>query len=154
MGFGDRFKDLTQQAKEKVAENREKIQEAVDAASVAANERTNGKYANKIMKVNQKTGSALDKLGADAAAGGQDGADAGRGGAATGEAGGAATGEAGGAGSAQPQYSAPVGDPPSFADDAPAAAPASAPAAGPASGGAAQPGAASAASSDGPQFDD
>src|SRR5271167_1635906 len=106
MGFGDKFKDLTQQAKEKVAENREKIQEAVDAASVVANEKTKGKYANKIMKVNQKTGSALDKLGADADASGQDGADAGSG------AGAGAAADAADSGSAQPQSSAPVGEPP------------------------------------------
>jgi hypothetical protein len=142
MGFGDRFKDLTQQAKEKVAENRGKIQEAVDAASVVANERTNGKYANKIMKVNQKTGSALDKFGADAGAGDGDGADA---------AGAAATGDAvvaDGAAGAQPQYSAPVGDPPSFADEAPA------PAAAPPSPAAPQAGAGSSATGDGPKFDD
>jgi hypothetical protein len=146
MGFGDRFKDLTQQAKEKVAENREKIQEAVDAASVVANERTNGKYANKIMKVSQKTGSALDKIGADGGAGEQPGAreDAG---ADTG-AGAAATGNAAGAGGANPQYSAPVGDPPSFADEAPE------PAAGPPTGAAPQAGAGSSATGDGPKFDD
>jgi hypothetical protein len=68
MGFGDKLKGLTQQAKETVAENRGKIQEAVDAASVVANERTRGKYANKIMKVNEKTGSALDKFSSGAEA--------------------------------------------------------------------------------------
>jgi hypothetical protein len=67
MGFGDKLKDLKQQAQEKVSENREKIQGAVDAASVAANEKTHGKYANKILKVNEKAGSALNNFsGADA----------------------------------------------------------------------------------------
>lgn len=62
MGFGDKFKGIAQQAKEKAAENRDKIQDAVDAASAAANQKTHGKYANKLMKVSQKTGSALDRL--------------------------------------------------------------------------------------------
>jgi hypothetical protein len=67
MGFGDKLKDLKQQAQEKVSENREKIQGAVDAASVAANEKTHGKYATKILKVNEKAGSALNNFsGADA----------------------------------------------------------------------------------------
>ncbi len=109
MGFGDKFKDLTQQAKDRVAENREKIQEAVDAAAVAANEKTHGKYANKIMKVNEKTGSALDKFSAGAQGG--DGTDAED------------------AAGAQASDDAPVAQapqdstPPSFADDAPVAQP-------------------------------
>ncbi|MHB1570145.1 MAG: Rv0909 family putative TA system antitoxin [Solirubrobacteraceae bacterium] len=63
MGFGDKFKNLTQQAKEKVAENRERIQEAVDAATVTANEKTHGKYADRLSKVSEKTGSTLDRIG-------------------------------------------------------------------------------------------
>jgi len=115
MGFGDKFKDLTQQAKDRVAENREKIQEAVDAASVAANEKTHGKYSNKIMKVNQKTGGALDKFSAGAGAGAGTGAEAGPG--AGTEAG------AGGVEAAQEQqHSVPMGDPPRFADEAPVTA--------------------------------
>jgi len=67
MGFGDKLKDLRQQAQEKVSDNREKIQGAVDAASLAANEKTHGKYANKILKVNEKAGGALNNFsGADA----------------------------------------------------------------------------------------
>ena len=136
MGFGDKFKDFTQQAKEKVAENREKIQEAVDAASVAANEKTHGKYANKIMKVNQKTGSALDKLSADTDTDTETDADSGAG--------------AGGAAAVKDeQHSAPVGDPPSFADEAPATATSDS---GP--GATTQPVGGWTATGEGPKFDD
>lgn len=100
MGFSRKFKDLTQQAKEKVAENREKIQGAVDAASVVANEKTHGKYASRIMKVNQKTGSALDRF--DAGTDGGPGTDAG-----------------GSVGAQEQQHSVPEGDGPRFADEAP-----------------------------------
>jgi len=73
MGFGDKLKDLKQQAQEKVSDNREKIQGAVDAASLAANEKTHGKYANKILKVNEKAGSALNNFsGAEPEAGSTD----------------------------------------------------------------------------------
>jgi hypothetical protein len=71
MGFGDKLKDLKQQAQEKVSENRERIQGAVDTVSVAANEKTHGKYANKILKVNEKAGSALNNLSGGAGAEGE-----------------------------------------------------------------------------------
>jgi hypothetical protein len=67
MGFGDKFKNLANQAKEAVAEHAEQLHEAVETASVAVNEQTGGKYANKIMKVGQKAGDLIDK---QAAAGG------------------------------------------------------------------------------------
>jgi len=143
MGFGDKFKDLTQQAKDRVAENREKIQEAVDAASVAANEKTHGKYSNKIMKVNQKTGGALDKFsaGAGAGAGAGTGAEAGPG--AGNEAG------AGGVEAAQEQqHSVPMGDPPRFADEAPVTATSDS------SRGASQPAGGWPATGEPPKFDD
>ena len=70
MGFGDKLKDLKQQAQEKVSENREKIQGAVDSVSVAANEKTHGKYANKIMKVHEQAGGSLSILSGGAGADG------------------------------------------------------------------------------------
>ena len=63
MGFGDKLKDLRKQAQEAVAEHKEQIQGAVEAVSVAANEKTGGKYTNKIAKFGEKAGSAVDKFG-------------------------------------------------------------------------------------------
>ncbi|MGH2889095.1 MAG: MFS transporter [Solirubrobacteraceae bacterium] len=99
MGFGDRFKGIAQQAKGKAADNREKIQGAVDAASAAANQKTHGKYADRLMKVSQKTGSALDKLA--------DGAEADTGATSGPESGTAARPD-------EPQSSSPTGEPPRF----------------------------------------
>jgi hypothetical protein len=64
MGFGDKFKNLANQAKEAVAEHADQLHEAVDAAGVAVNEQTGGKYANKIMKFGQKAGDMIDKQAA------------------------------------------------------------------------------------------
>jgi translation elongation factor EF-Ts len=64
MGFGDKFKELAKQAQDAVAEHKDQITEAVDRASVMADERTQGKYTDKIAKVGQKTGEAVEKLAA------------------------------------------------------------------------------------------
>jgi len=65
MGFGDKFKDLAKQAQDAVAERKEQITEAVDRASVVADERTGGKYSDKIAKVGQKAGQVVEKLGGE-----------------------------------------------------------------------------------------
>ncbi|HTX47500.1 MAG TPA: Rv0909 family putative TA system antitoxin [Solirubrobacteraceae bacterium] len=64
MGFGDKLKDLRKQAQEAVAENSEKIHTALDAAAVAANEKTGGKHAQRIVKFGEKASGAVDKFGA------------------------------------------------------------------------------------------
>jgi len=63
MGFGDKFKDLAKQAQDTVAEHKDQIAEAVDRASVMADERTGGKYTNKIAKVGQKAEQIVESLG-------------------------------------------------------------------------------------------
>jgi hypothetical protein len=62
MGLGDRFKDLAKQAQVTVAEHKEQIHDAVDAMGVAADQKTRGKYTDKITKVGQKAGEAIDKF--------------------------------------------------------------------------------------------
>jgi translation elongation factor EF-Ts len=62
MGLGDKFKDLAKQAQETVAEHKEQIHDAVDSASVAADEKTHGKYTAKITKMGQKAGEAIDRF--------------------------------------------------------------------------------------------
>jgi hypothetical protein len=71
MGFGDKFKDLAKQAQDAVAEHKEQITQAVDRASVAADQRTGGKYSDKIAKVGQKAERAVEKLGGDQGARGE-----------------------------------------------------------------------------------
>jgi MT0933-like antitoxin protein len=66
MGFGDKLKDLRKQAQDAVAENSEKIHTALDAAAVAANEKTGGKHAQRIVKFGEKASGAVDKFGAGA----------------------------------------------------------------------------------------
>lgn len=65
MGFGDKFKDLAKQAQVTVAEHKEQITAAVDRATVVADQRTGGKYADKIAKVGQKAGHVVEKLSGD-----------------------------------------------------------------------------------------
>jgi hypothetical protein len=65
MGFRDRFNDLAKQAKDAVAEHQEQIHDAVEHVSVAADEKTHGKYTAKIAKVGEKAGAAVDRLGGD-----------------------------------------------------------------------------------------
>jgi len=64
MGFGDKLKGLRDQAQQAVAENKEKIQSAVETVGVAANEKTGGKYANKIMKVGEKVTASVEQVAA------------------------------------------------------------------------------------------
>ena len=66
MGFGDKLKDLRKQAQDAVAENSEKIHTALDAAAIAANEKTGGKHAQRIVKFGEKASGAVDKFGAGA----------------------------------------------------------------------------------------
>jgi hypothetical protein len=68
MAFSDKLKNLTKQAQEAVAEHKEKIHDAVDAVSVAADEKTHGKYTAKIAKFGQKTSEAVEKLSGEAGA--------------------------------------------------------------------------------------
>ncbi|MGO9973178.1 MAG: hypothetical protein ACLP01_10270 [Solirubrobacteraceae bacterium] len=67
MGFSDKLKQLKQQAQEAVAENKDKIHEAVEVVSVGADQKTHGKYTAKIAKFGQKASDAVDKFGGDAA---------------------------------------------------------------------------------------
>lgn len=62
MGLGDKLKGLTKQAQDAVAEHRDQIHEAVDAASLAADRKTRGKHSAKIAKVGRKADEALDHL--------------------------------------------------------------------------------------------
>jgi hypothetical protein len=62
VGLGDKFKDLTKQAKDAVAERRDEIHEAVEVASVAADRKTRGKHSARIAKFGEKAGAAVDRF--------------------------------------------------------------------------------------------
>ena len=66
MGFGDKLKELRDQAQSAVAENKDKITGAVASVGDVANTKTKGKYADKIAKVGEKVTSSVEKIGADA----------------------------------------------------------------------------------------
>ncbi len=70
MGFGDKLKGLRNQAQQAVAENKDKIQDAVQVVGEAANNKTHGKYAMKIAQVGEKVTGSVDKFadGTDAPA--------------------------------------------------------------------------------------
>lgn len=65
MGLGDKFKNLAKQAQDAVADHKDQIHDAVDKVSVAADQRTHGKYTDKIARFGQKAGSAVDRVGGD-----------------------------------------------------------------------------------------
>jgi hypothetical protein len=62
MGFGDKLKGLRDQAQQVVAENKDKIQDAVQVVGEAANTKTNGKYATKIAKVGERVEQGVGKF--------------------------------------------------------------------------------------------
>lgn len=62
MGFGDKLKGLREQAQQTVAENKEKLQGAVQVVGEAANHKTHGKYATKIAHVGEKVTGNIDKF--------------------------------------------------------------------------------------------
>ena len=72
MGFRDRVNDLAKQAKDTVAAHQEQIHDAVEQVSVAADEKTHGKYTARIAKVGERTKAAVDTM---AAGGGHPAAD-------------------------------------------------------------------------------
>ncbi|HEX3691688.1 MAG TPA: Rv0909 family putative TA system antitoxin [Solirubrobacteraceae bacterium] len=63
MGLGDKFKNLAKQAQESVAEHKDQLHGAVDAASVAADRKTKGRHTDKIARMGQKASNALDRMG-------------------------------------------------------------------------------------------
>jgi hypothetical protein len=62
MGFGDKLKGFKDQAQQAVAENKDRIQDAVQVAGQVANTKTHGKYATKIAKVGERVETGVDKF--------------------------------------------------------------------------------------------
>ena len=62
MGFGDKLKGLRDQAQQAVAENKDKIQDAVQTVGEAANTRSHGRYATRIAKIGEKVETSVEKF--------------------------------------------------------------------------------------------
>jgi hypothetical protein len=62
MGFSDRLKELGDKAKNAAADNKDRISGAVESAGAIADQRTRGKYSDKIAKATEKTGALVDRL--------------------------------------------------------------------------------------------
>jgi hypothetical protein len=63
MGLRDKLTDLRQQAQETVAEHKDQIQGAVETAGAVADQKTRGKYTDKIAKYGQRASDAVEKFG-------------------------------------------------------------------------------------------
>jgi hypothetical protein len=60
--FGDKLKDLRKQAQGAVAENRDRIHDAVDVVSTTVDQKTGGKHTAKIAKFGEQAGAAVDRF--------------------------------------------------------------------------------------------
>jgi TRAP-type C4-dicarboxylate transport system substrate-binding protein len=62
MGISDRLKDLKTKAVDATVERSDKIHEAVEKVASTADERTGGKYRERIQNASAKAGSLVDGL--------------------------------------------------------------------------------------------
>lgn len=62
MGLSDKLKQMTEKAKESAVEHREQISSAVETAGTLADQRTRGRYSDKIAKAASKTEAAVDRF--------------------------------------------------------------------------------------------
>jgi hypothetical protein len=69
MGLSDRLKDLKDKAVDATAEHSDKIHEVVEKVAATADERTGGKYHERIQNAGAKAGSVVDGLKGQAAGG-------------------------------------------------------------------------------------
>jgi hypothetical protein len=70
MGLADRLKDLKDKAVDATAERSDKIHEVVEKVASTADERTGGKYHERIQSAGAKAGSLVDGLKEQAGGGG------------------------------------------------------------------------------------
>jgi hypothetical protein len=72
MGFADKFKDLSEKAKDTAVQHKDQINQAVETAAAVADKRTKGRYRNQIFKATERTGAMVEKLAADQAGAGSE----------------------------------------------------------------------------------
>jgi hypothetical protein len=73
MGIADRLKDLKTKAVDATAEHSDKIHEAVEKVATTADQRTGGKYHERIQQAGAKAGSFVDGLTSPGQQAGADG---------------------------------------------------------------------------------
>ena len=66
MGLRDKLTDLREQAQQAVAEHKDEIQGAMETTSAAVDQKTHGRYTDKISKYGQKATRAVEKFGSQA----------------------------------------------------------------------------------------
>ncbi|MBA3806946.1 MAG: antitoxin [Solirubrobacterales bacterium] len=62
MGFADKLKDLTKKAQDTAVEHKDQIHQAVEKAEVMADQRTGGKYHDKIAQAGTKAETYVENL--------------------------------------------------------------------------------------------
>lgn len=62
MGLSDRLKDLKGKAEDAVVERKDQIHQAVEKAGAVADQRTGGKYSERIQKVSERAVGMVDGL--------------------------------------------------------------------------------------------
>lgn len=62
MGFTDRLKNLTKKAEDTAAEHKDQLHQAVQKAETAVDQRTGGKYHDKVVAAGEKADAYVDTL--------------------------------------------------------------------------------------------
>jgi ElaB/YqjD/DUF883 family membrane-anchored ribosome-binding protein len=62
MGIADRLKNLTKKAEDAAAEHKDQIHDAVQKAEAAADQRSGGKYHDRIQEAGAKADAFVDSL--------------------------------------------------------------------------------------------
>jgi hypothetical protein len=65
MGLTDKLKDLRTKAEDAVVEHKDQIQQTVQKVGAAADQRTGGKYSEKIQQAEAKASGLVEGLGED-----------------------------------------------------------------------------------------
>jgi hypothetical protein len=63
MGLRDKLTDLREQAQQAVSEHKDEIKGAMETAGSTVDQKTHGKYTDKIAKYGQKATDAVEKFG-------------------------------------------------------------------------------------------
>jgi hypothetical protein len=63
MGLSDKLKDLQRKAEDAAAEHKDQIKQTVQKVGEATDQRTGGKYSERIQKMSEKAGGLADRLG-------------------------------------------------------------------------------------------
>jgi phage shock protein A len=65
MGLRDKLTDLREQAQQAVSEHKDEIKGAMETAGATVDQKTHGKYTDKIAKYGQKATDAVEKFSSE-----------------------------------------------------------------------------------------